>query len=253
MADWIDTHCHLDFLDAEAGPVLDRARAAGVNSVLTIGTDLQSSEKAALLASELDGVYAAVGIHPHDATQLDDSALLQLREMASVERVVAIGECGLDYFRDRSPRDAQIDAFIKQIELSKELDLTLVIHMRDAHQDVFSLLARFGPPDRVVFHCFSGGRPEAERALELGAYVSFAGNVSFPSAQDLRQAAEATPLDRMLVETDSPFLTPVPHRGKSNEPAYVTYVGAALAGILDISPDEVALATTTNARRLFRL
>lgn len=253
MENWIDTHCHLDFLDDPVESVLDRARSGRVAAVITIGTDLNSSEKAARLASELDGVYAAVGIHPHDASQLDDEALTRLQELASGDRVVAIGECGLDYYRDRSPRGVQVVAFVKQIELAKQLDIALVIHMREAHADVFSLLTEHGPPPHLVFHCFSGGAEEVERALELGAFISFAGNVSFPSAHDLREAARATPLDRILVETDAPFLTPVPHRGKPNEPVYVVHVGGALAEILDISLDEVAAATSFNARRLFRL
>lgn len=254
---WTDAHCHLDSI-GEAGPgaieaAIRRAADAGVDRLVTIGTDLASSRAAVTIAGEHPGVWAAVGVHPHDAGSLDSATFAAIRDLAGGQRVVAIGEIGLDYYRDLSPREDQQDAFRRQLALASELDLAVVIHMRDAHQDVFQILAETGPPQRLVFHCFSGGADDARAALALGGYVSFAGNVSYKSAASLREAAAVVPADRLLVETDSPYLAPVPHRGRPNEPALVAVVGAFLAETLGRPVADIAASTAANAARVFRL
>jgi len=221
--------------------------------LVTIGTDLPTSRSAVAIAGAHEQVWAAVGVHPHDASTLDEAALEELESLASGPRVVAIGEIGLDYFRDLSPRDVQRDAFRRQLALARRLDAAVVIHMRDAHEDVFHILAEAGPPERLIFHCFSGGAEDAVRALDLGGYISFAGNVSYKNAQRLRDACAVVPLGRLLVETDSPYLAPVPHRGKANEPAFVPAVGAAVAGAMGIQIEQIAPATAANAAKVFGL
>ena len=254
---WVDAHCHLDDVgggeEAALQAVIERARAAGVGRMVTIGTDLATSRAALRIAAAHEGVWAAVGVHPHDAITLTDKALDELEALASDPRVVAIGEIGLDYFRDLSPRDVQQEAFRRQLALARRLGAPVVIHMRDAHRDVFAILEHAGPPERLVFHCFSGGPADAARGLELGGYVSFAGNISYKNAQDLRDACAVVPLDRLLVETDAPYLAPVPHRGRPNEPAYVPAVGAAVAAAKGVSVEEIASATSANAASIFGL
>ena len=217
--------------------------------MVTVGIDIPSSERAVEI-SERRGIYAGVGVHPNSASEWDASAESALDAMASDERVAAIGETGLDFYRDRAPRDAQVAAFAAQIALAKRHDKGLIIHTRDSLDDALDVLADEGPPARFVFHCWSGDEKQMRTAVELGAYVSFAGNVSFPSAGDLREVAAVVPGDRLLVETDSPFLTPVPHRGKSNEPRFVPFVGVALAQVRDVSAHLLAEQTATNARAL---
>ena len=251
-AGWFDSHCHLDMFD-DPDSVLERAQDAGVGGVVTIGTDLESSRKAVELATHHDGVWATAGIHPHDSSSYGPDVERELDGIADLSKVVAIGEVGLDYYRDLSPRDRQREAFIAQIAICKAHDLALVIHMRDAHDGVFRILGKEGPVERLVFHCFSGGETEARRALDLGGLLSFAGNVSYRRSEELREAARICPSDRLLVETDSPFLAPEPHRGKSNEPAFVPLVGVALAEARGESPAGVAETTSDNARRVFRL
>lgn len=246
---WVDTHCHLDAIDDEATAIVGRALEAGVDAIVTVGTDVASSAASVELAGRFDQVWAAVGIHPHEAATLTPESLEAIRALASLPKVVAIGEIGLDFFRDYAPRDAQIQAFRAQLALAVECDLPVVIHVRDSFDDVLDILGDFIPGVRAVFHCFSGGAAEAERALGKGAYISFAGNVSYKSAESLREAARATPLDRMLVETDSPYLPPVPHRGKGNEPAFIKWTGAALAEALGIPVEELAKQTSANARQ----
>lgn len=247
---WVDTHCHLDSLEDLPGS-LDRAAARGVAAMITVGTDLLTSRTAVAMAHQHPNVWAVVGVHPYDAKDLDEPMLAELEGLAADPRVVAIGEIGLDYFREVSPREQQKDAFAAQLTLADRLGLPVVLHVRDAHDDVFEILEhhRVGVP--VVFHCFSGGPQAAARSLELGGYLSFAGNVSYRSAQDLRDAAVVAPSDRILVETDSPFLTPVPHRGKPNEPAMVVEVGAAVASARGMDATAVMEATTANATRVF--
>lgn len=250
MSSWIDSHCHLDSL-SHPDEAVDRALRAGVGVIVTVGTDLASSRANLDLAGRLRGVWASVGVHPHDSKTFDAESLAELKLLAGKQGVVAVGETGLDYYRDLSPRGDQADAFRSQIELAKELRLALVVHNRDAHQDVFSILAEHVPLPGLVFHCFSGGPDEARRALDLGGYLSLAGNLSYPKSEELRAAAAFAPFDRLLVETDSPYLTPTPHRGKPNEPALVPRVGEVLAEVRGVSPSEIAEATSANAKLLF--
>ncbi|HEX2053130.1 MAG TPA: TatD family hydrolase [Actinomycetota bacterium] len=250
---WIDSHCHLDSLEASLDEALQRAEEAGVEAMVTIGTDLPSSREAVRLAERHPTVFATVGIHPYDAEDFDEIVGDEIAGLASSPKVVAIGEVGLDFYRDHASPDAQRRAFAAQIELAKRLALPMVMHIRDAFADVVAQLEEAGAPDTLIFHCFSGGRPEAERAVAMGGFVSFAGNVSYKNAPNLREAASAVPLDRLLVETDSPYLSPVPHRGKPNEPRNVVDVGAALAAATGRPVAEIAEATAANARRAFRL
>jgi TatD DNase family protein len=253
LSTWVDSHCHLDSLNGDLEEYLERASGSGVECLVTIGTDLQSSRTAIELAGRHDRVWAAVGVHPHDAKSFNDQAADAVEEMATNPRVVAVGEVGMDFYRDHAGAESQERAFRAQIDVAKRVGKPLVMHIRDAFREVLAVLREVGPPERLVFHCFSGGADEARRAVELGGHVSFAGNVSYKSAETLREAARAVPLDRLLVETDSPYLAPVPHRGKPNEPALVVAVGAALASATGRSVDEIGEATAANARSVFHL
>jgi TatD DNase family protein len=248
---WTDNHCHLDDerMAGGAAVAIAAARAAGVDRMITIGTDAIRSRMAIDIAAAHEGVWASVGLHPHDAKEGVDTILPLLDEPG----VVAIGECGLDYHYDNSPRDTQRAAFAAQIALAHTRALPLVIHTREAWDDTFDILASEGVPPATVFHCFTGGADEAKRCLALGAFLSFSGIVTFPKAADVRMAAALCPLDRLLVETDAPYLTPVPHRGKPNEPAFVPFVGAAIAEVKDVAVDAVAEASSTTATAVFRL
>jgi TatD DNase family protein len=243
---WIDSHCHPQWVTGGADATIERARAAGVVGMVVVGTDAESSQAAVELAGRHRDVRATVGLHPHEASSLDHEWPMLL-ELAGEPGVVAIGEAGFDLHYRHSEPDAQDAAFRVQIRLAHERDRALVIHSREAWDDTFRVLEEEGLPSRTVFHCFTGGPAEAERALTLGAYLSFSGIVSFPGADDVRAAAARCPLDRMLVETDAPYLAPVPHRGKENEPAFVSDVGAALARALDRPVAEVAAATAATA------
>ena len=254
---WIDSHCHLqwepDREDADPEGDLVRAATAGVAQVVCVGTDLATSRAAIDIAERHANVFATVGLHPHDASRFDDEWDDLVALARSSARVVAIGECGFDLHYEHSPRDAQARAFAAQIELAHALDLALVIHTREAWDDTFRVLDELGVPARTVFHCFTGGPVEARRALEIGALLSFSGIVSFPSASDVRDAAALVPRDAMLVETDAPFLAPVPYRGRRNETALLPAVGAALAAARGEKIEEIAAATSTNATRVFAL
>ena len=229
--------------------MVDAARAERVLRLVTVGTDAASSREAIDVARRREEVWATVGVHPHDASGGVDG----IAELLAAPEVVAVGECGLDYHYDRSPRDAQRRVFAEQVGLAREHDLALVIHTREAWDDTFAVLRSEGTPDRTVFHCFTGGPDEAELALATGAALSFSGIVSFTGASELRSAARLCPLDRLLVETDSPFLAPVPKRGQANRPAWLPLVGAAVAGAKDVAVEAVEHATTANAAALFRL
>lgn len=248
----IDTHAHLDMLDDPAA-ALARARAAGVVEVVTIGVDLASSRQAAQMAAALPGVFYTVGLHPHDVAQACEELW---REMETLARAgaKAIGECGLDFFRDLSPRPAQREAFARQIELAKSLKLPLVIHDREAHAETAALL-REQDAGQVggVFHCFSGDLGLAKGALDLGFLIGVTGTITFPKNQALRALVREVPRNRLVIETDCPYLTPVPHRGKKNEPAYVAFTNAGLGQALGLSPEACADLTTANARRLYGL
>ena len=247
---WTDTHCHLQF-EGIPPEALERAWAGGVDRIICIGTDADHSRRAIeVAASDARGrVWATVGVHPHEAKYGTDEIL----PLIDAPRVVAIGECGLDYYYEHSPRDVQRAAFAAQIALARIHDLALVVHTRDAWDETFEILRVEQVPERLVFHCFTGGRMEAKRALELGAYLSFSGIVTFKNADDVREAAVLCPADRLLVETDAPYLTPVPHRGATNEPAHVAVVGAALAALRDEGEEQLAVQTSSNATRVFNL
>jgi TatD DNase family protein len=250
---WADSHCHLPYPgleDVEAH--LAAAREAGVGRMVTVGTDAVQSAAAIAVAEAHDGVWATVGLHPHDAKEGVDTLLPLLGDGRS-PAVVGIGECGLDFHYDHSPRDVQREAFAAQIALAHQLDLALVIHTREAWTETWDVLEAEGVPARTVFHCFTGGADEAQRCLDLGATLSFSGIVTFKSAGDVREAASLCPLDRLLVETDAPYLAPVPHRGRTNEPAFVPLVGAAVAGVKGVPPEDIEAATWNNMDVIFRL
>jgi TatD DNase family protein len=261
VSHWTDAHCHLQeqFLrddDASLAVVaetLSRAYEGGVDRVVVIGTDLTTSRQA-LDITDLDGpveIYATVGLHPHDARQ-DVAPILELARERH-PKLVGIGECGLDYYYEHSPREDQRRAFATQIALAHELDLALVIHARDAFDDLTDILRSEGVPERTVIHCFTGTTEDAANCLDLGCDISVSGVVTFKNAELLREAVRSVPLDRLHVETDSPFLAPVPFRGTSNEPAYVTVVGEFVAELRGESFIEVREATRANTARLFQI
>ncbi len=246
----IDTHAHLDACAGAPADVLERARTVGVRRVITVGTGVDSSRESLRLAATEDGVYAALGIHPHDAETDDARRLDELRELLAQDRAVAVGETGLDYYRDYAPRTAQLRLFEEQLALAADVGLPVVIHSRAAAEDTSEALSDFGGD--VVLHCFS--EPELlDVALERGYYVSFAGNVTYPKAETLRHAARHVPADRLLVETDCPFLAPQPVRGRPNEPAHLVHTVDALAATRQTSRDELVQAVDANADRLFGL
>lgn len=247
---WFDNHCHLQAFDDPAA-VVAAARAVGVTGLLCVGTDLESSRRAVELAREFaPAVFAVAGLHPHDASRLEAEAH-GLVPLLTDPRVVAVGEAGFDLHYEHSPRAEQERAFRWQIRLAHAFALPLVIHTREAWPDTFRVLDDEGVPDRLVFHCFTGGPDEARSALERGAMLSFSGIVSFRTADDLRAAAAITPADRLLVETDAPYLAPVPHRGARNEPAFVVDVGRALAAARGEDVDQISALTRENASRFF--
>lgn len=247
---WTDDHCHLPASVDEAAPVVAEAVAAGVERLITIGTDVAGSRHAAeVAAANPRVVWATAGVHPHDAKHGIDG----LEAVLDRPGVVAVGECGLDFHYDHSPRPVQRSVFAAQVALASSRRLPLVVHTREAWDETLDVLAGEGVPERVVFHCFTGGPAEARRCLDLGGHLSFSGIVTFPSASDVREAAALCPLDRLLVETDSPYLAPVPHRGRPNRPALVPLVGAAVAEARGAPVAGVADATWANAERVFDL
>ncbi len=246
---WADSHCHLQY-EGITEDALARAAEAGVGRIICVGTDAPQSEKAIEVARAHPGtVWATVGLHPHDAIQGVDGIV----GMLGPPEVVGIGECGLDYHYDHSPREVQREAFAAQIGLAHEHNLALVIHTREAWDDTFAILCAEGVPERTVFHCFTGGPTEARLCLDLGARLSFSGIVTFKTAGDVREAAALAPLDRVLVETDAPYLTPVPHRGRPNGPAFVPVAGAAVAAARGVPIEDVEAATWVNTALLFGL
>jgi TatD DNase family protein len=254
----IDSHCHLDMndYDADRAEVIGRAEAAGVASMITIGAggSMESNEAAVTLASRHPHVFATVGIHPHDASTLSEDALQRIRDLARGEKVVAIGETGLDYHYDNSPREAQRQAFRVFIESARNLKLPLVVHLREADSDAVRILREEHAAEvGGVIHCFSGDAASARQYLDLGFHVSFSGIVTFRNAEAVREAARIVPADRLLVETDAPYLAPHPYRGLRNEPALVLQTACVLAEIRGEPLERVAERTTENTRRLFRL
>ncbi len=251
---WFDNHCHLTTGESKRGvsPEAAVAEAAdfGVTRFLTVGCTVADSVEAMNIAGRFPSVWATAGVHPHDAKD----GIEGLRQLFDRDdQPVAVGECGLDYHYSHSPHDVQAEVFAAQIEMALELDLALVIHSRSAWDDTFAILDEQGVPERTVFHCFTGGPEEARRALDRNCYLSFSGIVTFPSAPELREAAVLCPPDRLLVETDSPYLAPVPHRGKKNRPAWVPHVGEFIADRRGSAVDAVRAATTANARAVLRL
>ena len=252
---YTDTHCHLELLfdDQDADSAMDRARQAGVTTLITVGVDLATSAEAVQTAAHNPGVYASIGIHPNNAIEATEHVLERLEGLAGHPSVVAIGETGLDWFREGAPRIRQLDSFRDHIRMAKDYDKALVIHDRDAHEDVVATLLDEGPPARTVFHCFSGDVDLVRTCTEHGWFMSFAGNLTFRNAPHLREAAAAAPIELLVTETDSPYLSPHPHRGKPNEPARVTLTVAALAELHHRSLEEMAVATSRNAARAFCL
>jgi TatD DNase family protein len=252
----VDSHCHLDSkeFDPDRDEVIRRAVDAGVRRIVAVGTgegppDLEAAIR---LAERHPEFYATVGIHPHDAAKANDSDLARLPELLRHPRVVALGEIGLDYHYDFSPRDRQQAVFREQLSIAKEAGKPVVIHTREAWDDTFALLEQYWAPHGIggIMHCFSGSPGEARRSLDLGFHLSFGGIATFPKAADIRQAAIDTPADRILVETDAPYLAPVPKRGKRNEPAFVVHTAAKIAELRGVTLDDFALQTTANFERL---
>jgi len=247
---WADNHCHVPYERLEdVDAVVAEARAAGVERLITVGTDAAQSAAAIEVARSHEGVWATVGLHPHDAVNGVDSIV----SLLDAAEVVAVGECGLDYHYDHSPRDVQRAAFAAQVALAHERGLALVIHTREAWDDTWSILATEGVPERTVFHCFTGGAEEARRCLDLGACLSFSGIVTFKNADDVRAAAVLCPLDRLLVETDAPYLAPMPHRGQANRPSYLPFVGAAVAAVKGVDVELVEASSWDVTARVYDL
>jgi TatD DNase family protein len=255
----VDSHCHLDDaqFDADRDAVLERARTAGVEMILAVGAgsgppDLEAGVR---LAETYPGLYATVGVHPHDAAKATPATFARLRQLLQHPRVIALGEIGLDYHYNFSPPEVQRDVFRQQLEIALQAAKPVIIHTREAWEDTLRLLGEHAPAGRAagIMHCFSGGPEEAVQSLDLGFYISFAGVVTFPKAARVQAAARMAPLDRLLVETDAPYLAPVPHRGRRNEPAYVVETARQLAVLRQTTLEEIAAATTANFRTLFGL
>lgn len=257
----VDSHCHIDGeqFDVDRDEVVQRARDAGVVAMLNIGTGDPHSDdftRAVAVAEKYDGVYASVGVHPHDAKLYDDEAEAHLIEMVnSSKKVIAWGEIGLDYYYDHSPRGVQIEVFRRQIRTARDMGLPIIIHSRDADDETVEILTEACSRDgfRGIMHCFGGTPKMAEQLMKIGFFISFAGNVTFKKAENLRESARVVPLDRLLIETDCPFLTPVPFRGKRNEPAFVANTASFLADLYGTPVEQIASATTANFLGLFNL
>lgn len=252
----IDTHCHLTDgkFEDDREAVIERARAAGVGRFIVVGAngDFAHNEKAIALAQEVPEVFAIIGVHPHDAKTITDGTYLKLQELARRSKVVGLGETGLDFYYDNSPREEQRTHFRKFVRLARELDLPLSMHVRDAYGEATEILRTDGEGQvRGVMHCFTGTEEEAGALLDLGLYLSFSGIVTFKSAGDLRAVVHNAPLDRLLIETDCPLLAPVPYRGKRNEPAYVVQVAQTIASVKNMTFEDVAAATQRNTEALF--
>ncbi|GLZ04876.1 AraC family transcriptional regulator [Actinomadura sp. NBRC 104412] len=246
-----DSHCHLDAAGTPIGEALASARAAGIGRIVTIGCDLPSSRFAVDAAGGYERVFAGVAIHPNETSGITDAVLDDIEAMAAHDKVVAIGETGLDYYRDRAPTDDQHRSFRAHIAIAKRTGKALVIHDRDAHDDVLRILQEEGAPERVVFHCFSGDAAMAKVCADRGYVMSFAGNVTFKNAEPLREALRVAPLDLILVETDAPFLTPVPHRGKPNASYLIPHTVRFMAEVKGVDVAELCTAIASNGERVF--
>jgi len=255
----IDSHCHLDNtqFDPDREAVIDRALAAGVERMVVIGTgegppDLEAGIR---LANRHESIFATVGVHPHDAAKTTRETYRELRELLKHPKVIAMGETGLDYHYDHSPRDVQRDVFLKQMLIAGEARKPVVIHTREAWEDTIALLEVYWKPTGLggIMHCFSGGPSEAQRCLDLGFHLSFGGIITFPKAADVQEAARSTPANRILIETDAPYLAPVPHRGERNEPAFIAQTARKLAELRGVAPEEIARITSENFRSLCKI
>ncbi|MBT3923948.1 MAG: YchF/TatD family DNA exonuclease [Nitrospina sp.] len=253
----IDTHAHIDVADYDEDreTVIERARESGVQYMVNIGCDVESSYRSMELAEQYDFIYATAGIHPHDVKSINADTYSHLRQLLLHPKVIALGEIGLDYFKNYSPQDDQRNHFHQQIQLAREMKKPLIIHSRDANEDIIAILSEFYKKDSTahsgIFHCFSGDQELADKALEMGFYISFSGSVTFKKAEDLREVAKTIPADRLFAETDCPYLTPVPHRGKRNEPAYVNFTAEKLAELRGLKIEDVQRAMSLNFFNLF--
>lgn len=250
----IDSHAHLEMreFDSDRHDVIERAELAGVDCIVTVGTNPGLSRKALSIAHQYKNIYATVGVHPHDVAKASDKSFDELKALAQDPKVVAYGEIGLDYFRNISPREKQIEMFAKQLELAQELNLPVIIHDRDAHEETLRMVKASGV--RLgVFHCFSGDWAMARQCIDLGFYISVPGVVTFDKSKVLQDVVRQAPLDTILLETDCPYLTPVPHRGKRNEPSFIVHTAKKVAEIKKMPWEDIAQTAARNTRKLFRI
>ena len=253
----IDTHAHLDMdaYDEDRSDVIQRARDSGVDYILNIGCDIESSQRSLELAERYDFIYATAGIHPHDVKNIDGTTYDHLRGLLAHPKVIALGEIGLDFYKNYSPQDLQKEHFRKQVELGRETGKPLIVHTRDANEEIVDILSDYLPKDPSaksgIFHCFSGDQELADQALEMGFYISFSGSVTFKKSDELRAVAKTIPADRLFVETDCPFLTPVPNRGKRNEPSYVNHTAQLVAEVRGLKIEDIERTTPLNFFELF--
>jgi TatD DNase family protein len=248
----IDSHAHLEMVafDSDRNEVIGRAAQAGVDLIITVGTTLSDCEKAVLIAHQHETVYAAIGVHPHEVKDINGATYDELRRLAKKEKIVAYGEIGLDFFRNLSPRDVQIRRFGEQLELAGEMRLPVIIHDREAHKEILEMLREW-KGNRGVVHCFSGDYRMAQKCIDMGFYISIPGAVTFGKSEKLREVVEHIPVTSLLLETDAPYLTPHPNRGKRNEPAYVIHTARKVAAIKGLSFEQIASVSSQNARNLF--
>jgi len=249
----IDSHAHLVSLE-NLEEVLKRAKDSDIEKIVSISSDIPSTEETISIAQDCDYIFATTGVHPHSADQMSEEVLEGINNYANHKKVVAIGETGLDYFYMNSEKEVQINSFTNQIQMARKHGLPIIIHVRDAHEDMLRILKEENLPNTPgVIHCFTGDHETAVKYLDLGFYISFSGIVTFKRSEELREAAKNIPSDKILIETDSPYLAPVPNRGKPNEPSYIKYVAETVAEVRGISFDELAEITKANAERLFRI
>jgi TatD DNase family protein len=248
-----DSHAHLEMsdFDRDRDEVIRRARDAGVDLIITVGTTLDDCRKAVSIANKYKNVYAAIGIHPHEVKDIDETTYETLKKLAKMDKVVAFGEIGLDFFRNLSPRDVQIRRFGEQLELASEIGLPIIIHDRDAHEETLEMLGGWKGKHRGVVHCFSGNYKMAEKCLDMGFFISIPGAITFGKSEKLQDVIRHIPVTDILVETDAPYLTPHPNRGKRNEPAYVIHTARKVAEIKGLSLEELASVTYQNTRKVF--
>ena len=251
---FFDSHAHLDDgrFDLDRDLVISSLKNEGIDFFINVGADIKGSRNSLVLSEKYDFVYASCGVHPHDTDSMTEDDLKEIEKMLSSKKAVALGEIGLDYYYDNSERETQKKWFIRQLELAKKLDVPVIVHCRDAMGDCLEIIKNSGVK-KGVMHCFSGSSESAKEILKIGWYISFSGSVTFKNAKNLQMAAETIPMDRLLIETDSPYLSPEPVRGKRNDPSRVKYVAQKIAEIKGITVEEVAKITTENAKRFFNI